>query len=362
MTKSILNTAAFPSDAVEAAANRVTITDYSNQGLYSERLEGSNEGSALELTNAGASTHYLNMLADRLDGALNGTQWKTEIAMHSNIFRFHREGDTPPAIMVPSLVGRSVTVNMQDPYSSNTMPAKLTVRQGETIVSKPGEDALLVSMAIERFDSEVDGVITELTLAQEMLSIGEQLDEHVTVSILNSLLTHKNSNRFMSRHELGLTVGMTAPQRVEAIEDALDEAMNRGRQLGAKLEDFIVGLNAQCYRDVERIARRAGAASVADYLGTDVYSFAGQVQSDEADVQLAVAPRRHVAISFREAVDGKVFDLIVSRQADKQSTTLELMATADMLVAGFTKASTVTGQSIEVNLPLVQVYTAGSGA
>ena len=142
----------------QEAANRVTIIDRDNEARYRVRVTGQNEGSNLYVTNSGASTDYLNMLAERLETALNGTDWKLAAGQES-IFRFHREGDTPPAIMVPSLTSRSVAVNMKDPYSNNTMPSKLSIRQGETVVSKPADEALMISMAISRFDTEVDGVI-----------------------------------------------------------------------------------------------------------------------------------------------------------------------------------------------------------
>lgn len=343
-------------EQAQEAASRVTIIDRDNEARYRVRVEGQNEGSNLYVTNSGASTDYLNMLAERLETALNGTEWKLA-AGEETIFRFHREGDTPAAIMVPSLTSRSVSVNMRDPYTNNAMPSKLTIRQGETVVSKPADEALLISMALERFDTEVDGVITELTLNQEIMAIAEQLDEVTTMSILKALSANPNSEKYMVKDKVPITTTMTAAQRVEAIENAIDNALVRGRQFGNHIGDFIIGLNAQSYRDVDRIARRSGAGSVSDFLGTAVYTYAGD-PSSAGDLLLVVAPKRHVAVSFREASDGKVFDFIVSRQAATQSTTFEMVACADMLVAGFVKAQKEDGQTIEVNLPLIQAFTA----
>lgn len=344
-------------EQVQEAANRVTIIDRDNEARYRVRVEGQNEGSNLYVTNSGASTDYLNMLAERLETALNGTEWKLN-AGQEGIFRFHREGDTPPSIMVPSLTSRSVTVNMKDPYN-NTMPSKLTIRQGETVVSKPADEALMISTALERFDTEVDGVITELTLNQEIMAIAEQLDEVTTMAILKALSNNPNSTKYMVKDKVAITASMTAAQRVEAIEDAIDKALVRGRQFGNHIRDFVIGLNAQSYRDVDRIARRSGAGSVSDFLGTAVYTYAGDPANAD-DLLIVVAPKRHIAVSFREASDGKVFDFIVSRQAATQSTTLEVVACADMLVAGFVKAQKEDGQTIEVNLPLIQAFTAES--
>ncbi|WP_323973472.1 hypothetical protein [Aeromonas hydrophila] len=345
-------------EQAQEAANRVTIIDRDNEARYRVRVEGQNEGSNLYVTNSGASTDYLNMLAERLETALNGTDWKLA-AGQEGIFRFHREGDTPPAIMVPSLTSRSVTVSMKDPYSNNNMPSKLTIRQGETVVSKPADEALMISMALERFDGEVDGVITELTLNQEIMAIAEQLDEVTTMSILKALSDNAGSAKYMVKDKVAITPSMTAAQRVEAIEDAIDKALVRGRQFGNHIGDFVIGLNAQSYRDVDRIARRSGTGAVSDFLGTAVYTYAGD-PTNANDLLIVVAPKRHIAVSFREAADGKVFDFIVSRQPATQSTTLEMVACADMLVAGFVKAQKEDGAAIEVNLPLIQAFTAES--
>ncbi|MGC5437747.1 hypothetical protein L7Q15_17320, partial [Aeromonas veronii bv. sobria] len=284
-------------------------------------------------------------------------EWAAAISEESH-FRVHRAGDEPTPIVVPTMANRTLTVNMKDPYSNNKIPAKLTVRQGETVRSRPVQDSLMISLSLERFDSEVDGVITANTMRSEIASIAEQLDTVVTEGIIKTLVTHKNNAKYLSKQKIPFTVGQSFAQRLEVIEDAIDKAQIVGRQFGNDISDFTIGFNAQVMRDLQRAARRAGAADVSAYLGCDVYSFNGNPGAGD-DIQMVVAPRRYCAVSFREQADGTIFDIIVSRQADKQSTTLELMGVADLLVAGFTKAMTEDGKDVDVTLPLVQVYTAG---
>ncbi|MFQ2199586.1 hypothetical protein ACK33S_16765 [Aeromonas hydrophila] len=341
---------------VNESALRVTVTDLNAEVPYRNRIETDNE-SAIELTNTGASSVYLKCLGDNLNTMLNSGEWAAAISEESH-FRVHRAGDEPTPIVVPTMANRTLTVNMKDPYTNNKIPAKLTVRQGETVRSKPVEDSLMISLCLERFDSEVDGVITANTMRSEIASIAEQLDTVVTEGIIKTLVEHKNNAQYLSRQKVALKAGQSFAERLEAIEDAIDHAQIVGKQFGNDISDFTIGFNARTMRDLQRAARRAGAADVAAYLGCDVYSFNGN-STDGEDIQMVVAPRRYCAVSFREQADGTIFDIIVSRQADKQSTTLELMGVADLLVAGFTKAKTEDGKDVDVTLPLVQVYTAG---
>ncbi|WP_206665963.1 hypothetical protein, partial [Aeromonas veronii] len=303
---------------------------------------------------------YHNPKREKVSGSMGSNpsgEWAAAISEESH-FRVHRAGDEPTPIVVPTMANRTLTVNMKDPYSNNKIPAKLTVRQGETVRSRPVQDSLMISLSLERFDSEVDGVITANTMRSEIASIAEQLDTVVTEGIIKTLVTHKNNAKYLSKQKIPFTVGQSFAQRLEVIEDAIDKAQIVGRQFGNDISDFTIGFNAQVMRDLQRAARRAGAADVSAYLGCDVYSFNGNPGAGD-DIQMVVAPRRYCAVSFREQADGTIFDIIVSRQADKQSTTLELMGVADLLVAGFTKAMTEDGKDVDVTLPLVQVYTAG---
>lgn len=350
------------SEAGADAADRVRVTDLSNQEAYRVRVEGSNEGSNLELTNTGASTEYLNMLATGLDGSLNSAEYKEEMG-EDYIFRFHREGDAPASIMIPALAARSVEVNMKDPYTNNTMPTKLTLSQGETIVSKPCQDALLISMAIERFDSEVDGVITELHLKQEAQSIAEQLDAHVTRSLLKMLMLGTNKAKHSKINKVVVGAGPSSGKLADFVEDSIEAALAANRQFGVGIEDYIIGLGDIEYRAMQRVARKAGitgdknerGCAVSAYLGTSVYAYPVKYElGDDARLpNVVVAPRRHVAVSFRERADGTVFDFIVSRNANKQSTTMEIVAVADVLAQGFTKMKKSDNTNVDVNLPLL---------
>ena len=344
-------------DLVKANADRVTITDTTRQEAYRVRVEGGNEQS-IELTNTGSSTSYMQLLADTLDNAVNSEECKMSIG-EERWFRFHSEQDVPTPIMIPSLSSRTVNVKMKDPHTNNTMPTKLTIRQGSTIRSKPSEDAIMFSMAIERFDTESDGNITHLTLRQEAESIVEQIDREITTKVVTALTTNANKAKYLISKQVDLKAGQKLADRVEAIEDAIDVGLIEGRLMGDSIEDFVIGLNSQTYRDLDRMSRRSGSASVSDYLGTEVYIIPSPNLQTDDDIQILMAPKKAVAVSFRERSDGTVLDCIVSRQAEKQSTTMEIVGVADLLVAGSVSATGDDGADQEVNIPLIVAFTAG---
>ncbi|MGN5073669.1 hypothetical protein ACTG2C_01435 [Aeromonas veronii] len=345
------------SDLVEANANRVTITDHSREAPYRVRVEGENER-AIELTNSGPSSEYMSLLADLLDNAVNSEECKMAIG-EERWFRFHDEQDVPTPIMIPAMASRSVTVKLKDPYTNNSMPTKLGIRQGSTIRSKPSEDSIMFSMAIERYDSESDGNISYLSLRQEAESIVEQIDREITVKTVDALTKHSNRARYVIDKQVDLKAGQNLAARIEAIEDAIDVGLIEGRMFGESIEDFVVGVSPQVMRDLNRAARKAGSASVGDYLGTNVYIVPSNETEASNDIQILMAPKKAVAVSFRERSDGTVLDFIVSRQADKQSTTMEIVGVADLLVAGSVKAN---GEGIdqEINIPLIVAFTAGT--
>ncbi|MCF5912150.1 hypothetical protein [Aeromonas veronii] len=343
------------SDLVKANADRVTITDTTRQEAYRVRVEGENEQS-IELTNTGSSTSYMQLLADTLDNAINSEECKLSIG-EERWFRFHSEQDVPTPIMIPSLSSRTVNVKMKDPHTNNVMPTKLTIRQGSTIRSKPCEDAIMFSMAIERFDTESDGNITHLTLRQEAESIVEQIDREITTKVATALTTNANKAKYLINKKVDLKAGQKLADRVEAIEDAIDVGLIEGRLMGDSIEDFVIGLNSQTYRDLDRMSRRSGSASVSDYLGTEVYIIPSDPSASD-DIQILMAPKKAVAVSFRERHDGTVLDFIVSRQAEKQSTTMEIVGVADLLVAGSVAATGDGGADQEVNIPLIVAFTA----
>ncbi|HEH9401618.1 TPA: hypothetical protein SIA35_003699 [Aeromonas sobria] len=339
----------------------VVITDSTSETTnkpYSERIKGANE--YIELTNAGQSTEYMQELADALDLGFNGPQFKTEIMGEEPIYRFHPAGTAPTPIIVPTLANRTVAIKMNDPYTNNPKPAKLSIKQGETVVSKTCKDAMLFSMAISRHDFEVDGELTSLTLQQEVERIAEQMDDAIVNSILNLMLKDPDNAAYLS-----ITSSTATSLTGDVVEDMLEECVKKGSILGKSMEDFCFGLSSEAYQALARIARRSGFTSPTDYMGTKVFTFGPAFTVPESTnlVHVVAAPKRHVAISWREQpATGEVFDFIVSRNGATQSTTLEIRGIADLLIAGQTKAVVIdeeTGamSNIDVNLPLIQLVT-----
>lgn len=340
----------------------ITIRDHSSEAVYRERVEGENE-MAITVSNTGASSDYLKRVAHRLDGHLNCVEFKECIMLDDDLWSFHRAGEAPAAIMVPALAERSSSINMKDPYNNNSMPAKLTIPQGQTIVSKPSENALQITMELDRFDTEVDGTVCEAHLQKEVQTIVTQLDYHVTASLVKELTNNPSNAKYLRKTTLDLTQGMTSAERVELLQDAIDDTVEKGRMFGAHVSDWVIGLDSKSFRDVERLAKRAGLLSVEDFLGTQVVQFIGAntVTTDKdgketPPANMLMAPKRHILCSFRERADGMVFDCIATRKPATQSTNLKIVATADLLIAGFTQAKASTGEIVEVTVPLVSVF------
>lgn len=343
-------------------ATNIKIIDRGSEPCFSgivSHTNGDGYTHNMEVTNAGPSTSYMGMLASRIDRIMNSVEYKECMGMEGDgLFAFHRDTDAPTPIIVPSLTNRSVTVNMKDPYSNNTMPSKLTILQGESIVSKPAADALLLSFALERGDSEVDGTLTELTLHQEFMRLVDSLNFETTNAIVKAVKESPKKAALMVSEEISLA-DLNVNTKVEAAEDALDKAHKALDIMGQSIDDFTVLMTPALHKAFARVARRTGVSSVNHFVGTEVSLYN---DPDGLEFGLIVAPKRAICISFREREDGEVFKCMVTRKPDTQSTTLEIVAVADLLMEGFTKAKREDGSIVEVALQLIREFTFTEGS
>lgn len=339
----------------EANASRVSIADISAEvGYTSERIEGETEGSALSLEEGGTSAFYLQQLADTIDYSLNNEAARDAIE-EGTFMTFHPADSEPVPLVQPTLASRSVVLKL---HGVNSKPSKATVPYGSTVRSKPVDTLLHVSLALTRYDSETDGLVTENALKREAASLMEQLDAEVVVQAVKALRTHANVAKYMQIKNVDIKLNSSAIERVEALDDAIDQALIIGKQFGNKIDDFLIALNPQSYRDYDRLARRSGASNVSDLLGTEVHIIPSDPGATD-DLQLIVIPKRFVCASFACDTQGNFLRTIVSRQGAKQASTLELSATLALQVAGFTKAQ-ADGKDVDVSLPLITAFKAGT--
>lgn len=302
--------------------------------------------------NAGAATAYCKKLAERVCGIINSVEFKTQLGQDTYV-KFHRTGDAPTAITVPSLTSRSVVVNMNDPYSTNTMPTKMTAYAGSSIVSQPVDKAVLISMVHEKFDSECDGVITELTLRQESQQLLMQLDREIATKLIQALESEDSAGtKYFTKLSQPVLPAGPMLTTFEAIEEGIYQAIGRMTQFGSIVEDFIVTMSPKFYAIAERAARRSGHDNVEDFLGAAVYQ---HFPTGDDLGELFVLPKALVAVSFREDSDGTVILPTITRKASRQSTVIEFTGVIDLICAGFTKVVNEgdTTHLMNVKLPLV---------
>lgn len=340
---------------VNTKLGNVVITDLGAERTPDVTLEGEN-GGRIAVSGSGPSTSYLQSLGGRINHWMNSVEFKTAVGAET-LYGFHRDTDAPTPIVTPTLTTRHVTVNMKDPYDNNSMPAKLTVSQGSTVTSKPSATAVLVSCALQRFDTEVDGVITELTLEQEFARIVEQLNFATTASIVKAISEHPHEENIIVTREFTYAADDSWSQIVELAEDAIDAGMASLNMFGFASSDFVAMMTPSLYRLCDRAARRAGTTTVSEFFGMEVTPYESP-NVDEAvrNHGIILAPKRAVAVSFREKEDGEVFKVMVSRQPEKQASTLEVVCVADLLIEGSVRVNKDDGSQDELAVPLLRKF------
>ncbi|ELS8947831.1 hypothetical protein [Vibrio fluvialis] len=293
---------------------------------------------------------YLEALARKLSHCFNSVAFKTACGTEARYFRFHRKGDNPKTIQVPTLANRSVKLNLAD-KSQNGKPSIVTHKQGSLIVSKPCKEGLLLSAVIELNDSEVSGHITDLSLQQEIETVTETINDTLNKEILGLIEESADFEKLVKvMPETSSMTGLKA--RGEALQEAIFAAKAEVLPFGKELSDYIVGLSDAAFTALEFSARVNGFKSLNEMYDTEVFAFASKMDETGDKNYGYLIPRRHTAISFAESATGEVFKFEVSRKPETQSSIMEINANAEVLAAGFTKLD-IDGQTVDVTMPLI---------
>ncbi|HAS3637502.1 TPA: hypothetical protein I6187_002448 [Vibrio cholerae] len=301
-----------------------------------------------------SSQSYLESLARKLSGCFNSVAFKTACGTEARYFRFHRKGDNPKTIQVPTLANRSVKLNLAD-KSQNGKPTIITHKQGSLVVSKPCKEGLMLSAAIELNDSEVSGHITDLSLQQEIETVTETINDTLNKEILGLIEESDDFEKLVKvMPETSSGTGLKA--RGEALQEAIFTAKAEVLPFGKELSDYIVGLSDAAFTALEYSARVNGFSSIRDMLGAEVFAFTPKGESQGDKNYGYLIPRRHTAISFAESATGEVFKFEVTRKPETQSSIMEIIANAEVLAAGFTKLD-VDGQTVDVTMPLITQFS-----
>lgn len=203
---------------------------------------------------------YLESLARKLSGCFNSVAFKTACGTEARYFRFHRKGDNPKTIQVPTLANRSVKLNLQD-KSQNGKPTIITHKQGSLVVSKPCKEGLMLSAAIELNDSEISGHITDLSLQQEIETVTETINDTLNKEILGLIEESEDFEKLVKvMPEISSQGGLKA--RGEALQEAIFTAKAEVLPFGKELSDYIVGLSDAAFTALEYSARVNGFSSI----------------------------------------------------------------------------------------------------
>ncbi|EHV2409249.1 hypothetical protein ACOCGP_000932 [Vibrio cholerae] len=297
---------------------------------------------------------YLESLTNKLSNCFNSVAFKTSCGTDARYFRFHRKGDNPKTIQVPTLANRSVKLNLQD-KSQNDKPTIITHKQGSLVVSKPCKEGLMLSAAIELNDSEISGHITDLSLQQEIETVVETINDTLNKEILGLIEESADFEKLVKvMPETSSGTGLKA--RGEALQEAIFTAKAEVLPFGKELSDYIVGLSDAAFTALEYSARVNGFSSIHDMMGTEVFAFTSKSDDTGTKNYGYLIPRRHTAISFAESATGEVFKFEVTRKPETQSSIMEIIAHAEVLAAGFTKLD-VNGQTVDVTMPLITQFS-----
>ncbi|CAH8204779.1 hypothetical protein VAEKB19_3320003 [Vibrio aestuarianus] len=245
-------------------------------------------------------------------------------------------------------------LNLAD-KSQNGKPTIITHKQGSLVVSKPCKEGLMLSTAIEVYDHEVNGHITDLSLMQEIGTITESLNDTLNKEILGLIEESADFSKLVKVMP-SVAGGAGLKAQGEALQEAIFTAKADVLPFGKEMSDYVVGLSDKAFTALEYTARVNGFKSLDDMFDTDVFAFTSKTDTTGDKSYGYLIPKRHTAVSFEESESGIVFDFQVTRKAPTQSSIMEIIANAEVLAAGFTQVD-VNGQTVDVTMPLITQFS-----
>lgn len=344
----------------------IKITDHSASPMIANEIVTTGTGADVSINHRyGESYDAIEYLARALSLCWNSVEFK-EAMCEDSWFRIHGQYDVPTALMVPTLTSRHVVFSTRnDPWNNNPRPEPevATIKQGATIRSLPIDKAIMFSFEHSMYDHEAEGQVTSLSLEQTGKQLCLQMNRSITNKVIYEMEQQDAEGKkyFTKVTKPALAAG-TVRDKWAVVEEAIYNEVDRMRQFGSSLEDFFLCVSPDIYKIAERYSRQNGHSEIELGIGTQVYQFTPvEVEGEAVDVKSAtvfVLPKALVALSFREDANGDILNFRVTRNGNRQCTTMEITGVVEMLCAGFVKLSkklpnSTTLTDVEVKLPLV---------
>ena len=301
---------------------------------------------------------YAIALGTQIHSFINSPAMKATMSIDSNI-RYHRKEDAATNITIPSLVDRSVHLNLLD-KDNNPKPVKAVSRQGSMIISKPCEDGILISLAHEVFEHETMGVVTALTIKQSIDAILQQLNTSIMANIMDVIEKDTNKGKYFMADTPIVGTGTGLSSLGGSLQDAIYTAQYNSNQFGSDLKGFVLAVTQKAYTALSLMAKNAGHHCVADYFGTEVTPFTPKEIDDQDKAYGYLVPKRHCAISMLEFSEGDIMKMNITEQGNTASSIIEMVIQLDLLIAGFTTVEIpqvgTAGKLVEINVPLIRKF------
>lgn len=301
---------------------------------------------------------YAVSIGQQLFDIINSDNQKITYAMEEGI-RFHTKENAATNITIPTLVDRSVHLNLLD-KNNNPKPVKVVSRQGSLIVSKPCEDGVLISLAHQVFEHETMGTVTALTAYQVICSLVQQINNAVRSNIMEVIEKDTNKGKYFVEDAPVVASGADLAALGVSLQDAIYTAQFNSNQFGSDLSDFTIAVTQKAYTALSLLAKKAGHDTVEAFVGTSVTPFTPKDVEQQDKAYGYLVPNRHCAISMLEFKNGEIMKMDITPDGNTASTTIEMRIQLDLLIAGFTEVEVpemgTAGNIVEINVPLIRKF------
>jgi hypothetical protein len=285
-----------------------------------------------ELTGSDPSV-YVEVLADGLDDYLNSAEWYAA-AMEASPCEIRPNGAAPTPQALAILEDRSVEFDPRKTYAGETVN-KGAVVAGQMLFTEPCKNAVAISHRVTILDHTIQAGFTEAAIqaagGHMLLDIERTAAGHV------AKILSEAGNEAVREFEVDKLTGKPMDQA----EDLIDIlATHLDTAVGASISDYSIMVHTSLVAVLERAAQRAGRDDIEDLLGSLVQEYSGPNRG------VFLLPKAFTSLSYRTGRDGKVWNIVTTRNPGAQAWDLEIMAVVDVVAQGLVKAK-VGGKGLE---------------
>lgn len=333
-----------------APARQSFLDDYTFSGNGTGQVQFTNVNTRGDISaRALDAGSYVQALEESLIETFNDGDFAEAVSEHVLSAEFRPFGTQPTPIIKHVMKDRSVTFLKNGSYDPAKDAPTVTAEPGDTLFINAGmydgntKSGVLASMSTKVYDHALMAGWTDGALEMAVTGITKDFCQVISDSAVSLLEKQED----LQTTKVTLT---SSTKPVEVANEVLDAlTMNLPLHLGGSLSEFCVAMSKRMQAILDRGAQSMGHVDASSLLGCEIIPYTGDAGA------MYLVPKGYSMLSFRMDRNDQVVNVRVSRDAPRQSWTVELNAVFEVLINGMVKVKDKANFDVQrdASFPLV---------